>query len=180
MRIFKKTGKKFCRNFLTGFTLVEVLVATVVLSLLFMGALAVLRISDMTWNADMGLIGLQQQARQAMDGMVREIRQADSVNITTITPTQDDIDFSIPGLGANRIRYYLDINTDQIFREYPDGSGLDATIVLANNIITLKFSGSDPVQIQLRAQKTVRGRTITFPGTVTVPENLIERAKLRN
>lgn len=178
MRIFRKTGKKFCRNFLTGFTLVEVLVAAVVLSLLFMGALAVLRISDVTWNVDMGLVGLQQQARQAMAGMVKEIRQAGSVNITTITPTRDDIDFSIPGLGANRIRYYLDENTGQILREYPDGS--EATIVLANNIISLKFSGSAPVQIQLRAQKTVRGRTITFPGTATVPEDLTERVKLRN
>ena len=178
MRIFKKTGKKFCPNSLTGFTLIEVLVAAIVLSLLFMGALAVLRISDVTWNVDMGLVGLQQQVRQAMAGMVKEIRQAGSVNITTITSTQDDIDFSIPGSGTNRIRYYLDTSTGQILREYPNGSG--ATIVLANNIITLEFSGPDPVQIQLRAQKTVRGRTITFPGTTAVPEDLTEKVKLRN
>ena len=178
MRIFNRAGKKFPRNSLSGFTLVEVLVAAVVLSLLLTGALAVLNISNATWNIDMGLVELQQQTRQAMAGMVKELRQAGSVNITTITPTQEDIDFSIPGSGTNRIRYYLDVNVGQILREYPDGSG--ATIVLANNIITLKFSGSDPVQIQLRAQKTVRGRTITFPGTAAVPEDLIEKVKLRN
>lgn len=194
MILFKKAGKKFYRNSLTGFTLVEVLVTTVVLSLLLMGILAVLNSSDMTWNVDMGLVELQQQTRQAMAGMIREIRQAGSVNITTIIPTQDSIDFSIPGSCANCIRYYLDTNTDQILREYEDSNGSETTIVLANNINVLNFcckggvdcfdcSGITIVEVQIKAQKTVKGRTIIFPVPGNDPateEYLVERVKLRN
>lgn len=166
MRIFKKTGKKFCRDSLTGFTLVEVLVAAVVLSLLVMGVLTVLNSSDMAWNVDMGLVDLQQQARQVMARMIREIRQADSVTIGSSTVT-----FSTPWATAGNIIYSL--NNGQIIRTYDS-----STSVLANNINSLIFSSpvSDIVEIQLQAQKSVRGRTITFPMT----GKLIEKVRLRN
>ncbi len=166
MKIFNKAGKKFCRNSLTGLTLIEVLVATVVLSLLVMGVLAILNISDMTWKTDMGLVELQQQTRQAMAGMIREIRQADSVpsaSGTTIT-------FSTPWATSGNIVYSL--VSGQIIRTYNSSAS-----VLVNNINSLIFSQSSGiVKIQIQAQKSVRGRTITFPMT----GNLIEKVRLRN
>ena len=189
MRIFNKAGKKFCRNSLTGlapleirrgkrlsgangslslmgFTLVEILVAIAVLSLLAVSVLTVLNISDMVWNADMGLVDLQQQTRQAMARMIREIRQADSVTVGSSTVT-----FSIPWAASGNITYSL-VN-GQIIRTYNS-----LTNVLANDINSLIFSlpVSDVVEIQLRAQKPVRGRTIVFP----VTGNLIEKVRLRN
>lgn len=166
MSLFSRTKKNLNLNFLSGLTLVEVLVATVVLSLLAMGVLAVLNISDMTWNTDMGLVELQQQTRQTMAGMVREIRQADSVpsaSGTTIT-------FSTPWTAAGNIIYSL--SNGQIIRTYNSVAS-----VLGNNINSLSFShSSGVVEIQLQAQKTVRGRTITFP----MIGNLIEKVRLRN
>ena len=166
MSLFSRKKKNLNSNFLSGLTLIEVLVATVVLSLLVMGVLAILNISDMTWKTDMGLVELQQQTRQAMAGMIREIRQADSVPSaggTTIT-------FSTPWAASGNIVYSL--VSGQIIRTYNSSAS-----VLVNNINSLIFSqSSGVVEIQIQAQKSVRGRTITFPMT----GNLIEKVRLRN
>ncbi len=166
MSLFSRTKKNLNPNFLSGLTLIEVLVATVVLSLLVMGVLAVLNISDMTWNTDMALVELQQQTRQAMAGMIREIRQADSV----ISAGGTTITFSTPGATAGNIIYSL--NNGQVIRTYNSVAS-----VLANNINSLSFlDSSGVVEIRLQAQKSVRGRAITFP----ITGNLIEKVRLRN
>lgn len=165
MRIFNKAEKKFFRYFLNGLTLAEVLVATVVLSLLLAGALTILNSSDMVWNVDMGLVELQQQTRQAVTGMTSEIRQADSVSVAS----GSTITFSTPWT-VNDITYSL--SGDQIARACGN-----STSVLADNIHSLNFAfDSDIVEIQLQAQKSVRGKTITFPMT----GNLTGKVRLRN
>jgi len=65
-----------------GFTLIEILVSIAILSVVIAGIFAVLNIGDMTWHSDMGVVNLQQQARQAMGSMVREIRQASDITIS--------------------------------------------------------------------------------------------------
>ena len=172
MRILSKAGKKLFRNSLTGFTLIEILVVAVILSLFGVGILTVLNSSDTTWNAEMGLVQLQQQARQAMDRMIRELRQAKASSVNLVS--SQDINFLIPGSGTNYIRYFL--NDGQILREYPEGSGVSS--VLGNNISSLDFSSlvSGVVKVQLQVQRSIRGRVTTFPGT----GNLVEKVKLRN
>lgn len=165
MRIFNITEKRACRRLRNGLTLVEVLIATAVLSLLLTGALTILNSSNSTWNVDTGLVELQRKTRQAMAGMVREVRQADFVAVDGSTIT-----FSTPWAAAGNIVYSL--NNNQIIRTY---NGI--TSVLANNISSLNFvDNSSVVEIQTQAQKAVRGRTITFP----VEGSLIEKVKLRN
>ena len=170
-----------------GFTLVEILVSLLILSVVLAGIFAVLNVGQMNWNSSMSSLDLQQQVRQAMDGMSKEIRQSSFSNIT-INPDQGAINFTVPiDITTNpityssTINYYLNDNS-QIVREHPSGT----TKILANDISNLSFccvgivaancldyDNSTAVQIYVEGNKTVRGRTY-------LPFNLTEQVRLRN
>lgn len=170
-----------------GFTLIETLVSVGILTFIMVGIFVVLNVADMTWHSEMGLLDLQQQARQAVDGMLREARQIDPSYGITITSGGSDISFSItdditnPGSPVTySIRYYLFNN--QVIRENPAVTG--APKILANDVISLSFccwhggicdtdcSSTDVLQIQLDAAKTVKQRPFSFA--------LNEKVRLRN
>lgn len=165
-----------------GLTLIEILVSIAILTIVIAGIFAVLNLGDMTWHSDMGLVDLQQAGRQAMDGMVREVRQSRTSDITISEPGPDTgakIQFIIPlDITTDPITYsetisYYRNSSNQLIREYPQGE----TKVLANYIDSLSFSLSGYlVQIQLSAEKTVRNRTLSFPLTGV----FTEQVKLRN
>lgn len=156
-----------------GFTFVEGLISVLILGLLMGGIVMVLKTADMSWHSESGLLDLAQEARQAMDGMIREMRQGNS-NYVIISNAGARIEFKIPTditaepvTYSDNIAYYL--SGSQIIREYPLGT----TKVLANNISSLIFSQSaDTVGIALTASKDVRERTFTF--------SLEEKIRLRN
>lgn len=158
-----------------GFTLVEILISAAILTVLIAGVFMVLNIGQRSWNADMGWLDLQQQARQAMAGMVREIRQSKSSDIA-ITGAPPRIQFRIPTdittqpiIYSADISYYLSNN--QLIREHPAGT----TKILANDINALNFSLSDDelsLSIALEARKSSLNRVLTFP--------LSEKVRLRN
>lgn len=175
----------------TGFTLIEILLSIIILSILIAGIFAVLRIGDMSWQSDMGLLDLQQGVRQAIDGMTRETRQGRPTDIT-ITPhgvtPGDTIQFLIPD-SVNTIQYSL--QNEQIVRQHAG-----TNTVLANNINSLSFclwdgvdccdttlencSSAHILEIQLRAEKTVLERTLCFPYPCNPPRFLTEQVRLRN
>lgn len=148
----------------------------------------VLNIADFSWSLDGGLLGLQQQARQAMDGMVREIRQSNNSHISI--PVSTKIEFQIPTdinplTYSDWISYYVE--SGQLFREHPMGSDPPDRAAVANDINSVTFcwchgatcatcdnvnGGSNLVQIQLVAGKTVREKPVSF--------SLTEKARLRN
>ena len=171
-----------------GFTLIEILISAAILSLVVLGILGVLQFADMAWHSDMGLLDLQQAARQAMDGMSREIRLADRSREVSMAADGTTIQFYIPDY-SDAITYSLSNN--QIIREHPDGTNK----VLANDISSLTFcwvhgdgsctterdcsglcSQSYLAQVQLRAAKTVKQRELLFPAAGA----LTEQARLRN
>lgn len=166
----------------SGFTLVEILIATALFVLLIIGVFSVLNVADMSWHTDMGLVDLQQETRHAMDGMTREIRQADPLRSVTIGAGGNSLQFYIASY-ADPITYTL-IN-GQLIREHPNG----VNSVMGNDISSLAFcwlqsngacqaarNNSYTLQVSLRATKTVRQRTLTFPSA----GHLIEEVKLRN
>lgn len=171
-----------------AFTLVEVLVSIAILGFLIAGIFGVLNIGTMTYNTNLGRLDLQQNARQAMYWMVRELREA-SAGEVNIEPRVDSlgnydrITFNTPN--ESSIRYYRDgedidgnnIGT-QIIREYPAGTYR----ILANDIHSLSFSLSgDVVESQLTAKKTVRRRDLCFPAPCqNPPKTLKEKVRLRN
>jgi len=160
-----------------GFTLIEILVALLILSFIIGAIFAILNVANLSWNSSMGSLDLQQEVRQAMDGMIREIRQSKPTAIT-VDPSGAKVDFSIPNI-SNAISYSLSAN--KIIRVYPAGSGTFWT--LANNISSLNFcclgganctdcANSQILQIQMQAAKTVRNQSLSFP--------LQEKVKFRN
>ncbi|MFZ2357152.1 MAG: prepilin-type N-terminal cleavage/methylation domain-containing protein [Candidatus Omnitrophota bacterium] len=160
-----------------GFTLLEVMISLVILSVLIAGIFGVLNISDKTYHNDMGLLELQQQVRQAMDGMVKELKQSKASSIT-ISNAGARIDFKVPtDLTTSPVTYTSFIayyrSGNQILREFPAGT----TKVLANDINALTFSlTGNMLQVQLSAQQTVRQRVLTFPLTGF----LTQKVRLRN
>jgi len=160
---------------MSGLSLIEILISTLILGIIVAGIFAVLNIADMTWNSDMGLLEIQQQVRQAIDGMIREIRQCRPQDIT-IKDEGSRVDFLVPDI-SNSISYY--ILNNQILREHPAGTQK----ILANDITDLKFCcvggisctdclNAGILQIRIRADKTVKGRPLSF--------SLKEQTRLRN
>lgn len=150
----------------SGLSLVEILVSILILTFIVAGIFEIFILGDRTYFMDMGLLGLQQQVRQSMDGMTREIRQTDNSDIIIGNST---IEFIVPNFVP--IKYYL--NGNNIIREHPAGT----LKILATDINDLSFMcDSNLVQIQLSAQKTVKGKVVSFPvnGTIT------EKVRLRN
>lgn len=157
-----------------AFTLLEILVSIVILSLIIAGVYGILNIGNMTYNEGMGLLDLQQQARQAMDGMTKELRQAkrEAGRPVTITEGGSKIEFYIPSF-SNLISYYLQNN--RIIRQHPIGTNK----ILASNIISLNFFLSDSfLQIQLQVKKSLGQRDLYFPSDLS--QYLTEKVRLRN
>lgn len=158
-----------------GFTLIEILISMAILSLVMGGIYGVFNTADKTYNEDMGLVDLQQETRQAMDSMLREIRQASRpyANINA----NGSLTFSIPTM--LNITYQLDTSSHQIIRQL---AGINK--VLSNDIQSLSFCWWDGascctsgcgnlevLQVSITSAKVAR-RPVTF--------SLTERVKLRN
>ena len=173
-----------------GFTLVEILVSVLILGLLFAGIYAVLNVGNIIFREDVGLVELQQQARQAMSAMVKEIRESKS-SVITLADTNTKIIFSVPPAvygnpWVGPISYYRDVNdtnndgvVNQIIREYPTGTRK----ILANDITALSFSITGKVVVvELAAKKAARGRELCFPVLYCkdTSKTLKEKVKLRN
>lgn len=148
-----------------GFSLVEILVCIVILGIIIAAIFMVSNAANMSWDAFSAMLDLQQQARQAMEGMIREVRQSRPLDIT-ITNLGGRINFFVP-TSPQSVSYYLQSN--QIIREHPLGT----LKVLANDINSLSFSlAAFILEIQLEARRIVRQRTLSFL--------LREKVRLRN
>lgn len=171
-----------------GFTLVETLVSVLIFGLLVAGIYGVLNVGSAIYREDINLVELQQQVRQAMDWMAKEIRESKPSEITitngnTISFKVPPAIYTDPWVGP--IIYYRDVDdtnsdgiTDQVIREYPQGTRR----ILANNITVLSFSlSTDIVEIQVAAKKDVGARELCFPSPCAEPQEAFKgTVKLRN
>lgn len=160
-----------------AFTLVEALVAGLISIILSAGIIMFLNIADTTYQTDLVLLDLHQQARQAIGYMRRELREAVEKSIST---DGGRVTFNTPAL--SNVQYYRDTGNNQAIREYPFGT----LRILGSNVGALSFccwnpqlticdtscSGSDLLEITLWTAKTVKGRALNF--------SFKERVRLRN
>jgi len=167
-----------------GFTLVEILIVIAVLSIVMAGLFSLLNIADLSWYTDMGIVDLQQQARRAMDGMVREIRQSKYTTIN-ISDGGQRIDFKIPidltsspVTYSDNITYHLDSTNHAVVRSYAGTNN----ITIGSDINYLNFSSSgNIVNIVLNTKKITHQREIYFPSKIAgVEQFLVEKVRLRN
>jgi prepilin-type N-terminal cleavage/methylation domain-containing protein len=104
MKIIKIKNQK-------GFSLIEMMVVVVILALIVLGLVTFFTGGVKSWVAGQSQIKAQREARQAIDRMVREIREGENVK----TGSDDDtIVVSIPALGSELtydVTYSLSDNT---------------------------------------------------------------------
>lgn len=169
-----------------GFTLIEIIIAAFLFSIISAALFNVLAAARSSLGAGESQISVQQVCRNGLDSMMRELRQA---GVSTITGVPADgtnyssIAFQIPTAIAaagitwsGNIQYALGgLNGAQLLRTQ---SGSQK--VLANNISVLSFnrSAANPnvVNISITAQKN------TFPGFTAMQSTitLVSQVKLRN
>jgi hypothetical protein len=174
-----------------GFVLAEFIMVVLIFSMIMGGIFGILTVGRQSWHTGSIQVELQQQARRAMDWMVREIRQSgldyapehpgevigladDGLVHNTITFRMsqgwDNINDWIDW--GNQIQYSVGgLNNQQLLRsEGPQ------TTVLANNVVGLEFRrqpGSPIVELSLQAQK------VSAPGR-TLQRTLNSQVVLRN
>ena len=149
-----------------GFTLIEVLAGSIIMSFIVIGIYDIMILGSKSWNTDMGMLDLQQESRLAMDGMTRELRGGSSKSPVSITDGGAKIEFSHPQ-AAGAIKYYIE--DGKFIREYPASNKK----ILANDASSLNFSHSgDVIEVQLDSGKTVLGKNLAF--------SLEEKVRMRN
>ncbi len=79
-----------------GFSLIELMVVVVILGLMVLGLVTFFTGGAKSWVTGQSQLTAQRNARQAMDRMVREIREGESASGTTTSVTVD-----IPALGSS-------------------------------------------------------------------------------
>ena len=137
----KKDNKKyFCIKSQKGFSLIEMMVVVVILGLIVLGLVTFFTGGARSWVAGQSQLEAQRNARQAMDIMVREIREGEAV--TSITSTS--ITIAIPALGsdpAGSVTYtWSGTPGNPINRE---GNPL------IDNVKTVSFISTDPSKVHI-------------------------------
>ena len=150
-----------------AFTLIELMVTLLIFTIILTAIYSSFTISNNFYQIDMGLLNVQQQARQAMDWLVKELRESSSssVSISYTSPSLENITFNTPS--KTGIQYY--VASGQLIREHPVGT----TRVIANNITALDYTlGSSTLKIALTTSTTALKRPISI--------QLVEKISLRN
>ncbi|MGI9953177.1 prepilin-type N-terminal cleavage/methylation domain-containing protein [Moorellaceae bacterium AZ2] len=116
-----------------GFTLVEVVVAVTIFVLALSAALALYVRGTQMFRGEEIRVEVQENARVALDRMVRELRTAREINgvsATSITFTLED---------GSQVRYYHDTSRQQLMRQKDGGVN-----PVASYIKDLRFTDDPP------------------------------------
>ena len=106
--LYAKKQKKFILLYnkqQRGFSLIEMMIVVVILGLITLGLVTFFTGGTKSWVAGQSQLTAQRNARQAMDRMVREIREASEIT----TSNDEKIIFNTPW--ETGITYELSVNT---------------------------------------------------------------------
>ncbi len=140
-------------NFLVkGFTLVELMVVAVIFSLVLAATFAVLTIGRRSWQISNTQIEVQQQARRAMEAIVRDLRGASAVDPATFVDGVSNgiIRFTLEG---EQIEFALDqegYDAEQLIK-----TAAGTSSIIADDITGIQFNlfGDNVIYITLNSQK---------------------------
>jgi prepilin-type N-terminal cleavage/methylation domain-containing protein len=114
-----------------GFSLIEMMVVVVILGLIVLGLVTFFTGGAKSWVAGQSQLEAQRNARQAIDRMVREIREGKNVKINS---TSNSILFITPFDGSPEIRYHLNTG-GTLYR--------NTTNAIIDNVLNLSFTYFD-------------------------------------
>lgn len=130
---------------LTGWTLVEVMVATVILAILAISAFTVFKVGVDTWHRRGVYSTLQADVRRAMERMSREVHQSSFNSPYGINASGSTLVFEIlePDDSWSRIQYSLGGSDGTVLLRHGWDGGNEEWIggeVVANNVLQLTFT----------------------------------------
>ena len=136
------------RKFLTGFSLIELLVVVLIFSSIFIAMLGILNVGKRSWSLGTTQAEIQQEARRAMSMITKELREASAIDSATF----------VSGISTGIIRFTLEGQTI----EYTlNGTDLEKTVSsvttsVARDVdgVQFKLLGSDIVHIALSTKRT--------------------------
>jgi len=108
-----------------GFSLIEMMVVVVILGLIVLGLVTFFTGGTKSWVAGQSQLKAQREARQAIDRMVREIREASEVTTNTDTkiifntPWETGVIYELSGNTINRNSNPLINNVSNLDFDYP-------------------------------------------------------------
>ncbi len=138
-----------------GFTLLELMIVVFIFTFLFAALLTVMSTSDRSWRTGQHKLTVQQEARKAMDTIVKLLRQTnpdwDGTGTYNVTITSNNrIDFYKPVFdAAGNYQYPFPKITFKLNPSKPtqllknEGSVVNP-VVIANNIESINFGGGCP------------------------------------
>jgi len=169
-----------------GFTVLEMLVAIAVFSMLMLCIYTIYMTGLKNYYFGSSEMHLQQQARVSIQNIMKEIRQSRYSDIS-INSGLNSISFkkpiniyTNPATYSGTITYYLDSNNKQIIRLDPSGSSK----IISSNVNGAQFccfngtscdnscASPDTLHVNIETQERIMNKTISY--------NLTEKIKLRN
>lgn len=148
-----------------GFTLIELLVVVLIFGILFSAIMVVLTSSNSSWRTGRSKIIEQQEARRAMDEIVRLLRQSNSNWVIggisysmAVSDSNKRIDFYVPVFSSGgaistlkKVTFKLDpANPRRLLKK----EGTAESIVIGGELEDINFSISDGlVLLQLTTKK---------------------------
>lgn len=102
-----ETARQFVKNnmFLTGFTLLEIIIALAIFTLASIGVGGAIVSIQQSWQKQKASVNLVNNARWGMEFIANEIRRAPATSISLIT-NPDGIKFELPGGPVYEVRYW--------------------------------------------------------------------------
>jgi prepilin-type N-terminal cleavage/methylation domain-containing protein len=156
-----------------AFTLIEVLMVSLIVPLLLMVIFIVMRGGDQVYSTVTVSMDIRQSSRNGMERILREVRESNASTITTISANADRISFTTPrfkdGSGVLvPIVYFLN-TSGQIIREYPPNTRKPVAV----DITGLKFLKTGPqLDIAISAAKASNRGLLTY--------SIKQKVRLRN
>ena len=130
-----------------GFNLIEMMVSMAILGLIILGLVTFFTGGTKAWIAGQSQLKAQREARQAIDRMVREIREGKNVK----TGSDDDtIVVSVPALGsedAYDVTYHLSGNTTIVRRKNTSSNPLIDNVIKISGESIFKYYDSSGIEI---------------------------------
>jgi len=128
----KNVSNKSILNQKKGFSLIEMMVVVVIMGLIVLGLVTFFTGGARSWITGQGQLKAQREARQAMDSMVREIREGSNIvsgsNATSIiihyldSFSKSDVNYSLTGTTISRDSNVFIDNVQTLNFTYPDVS----------------------------------------------------------
>jgi len=171
----KKTG----RSLNSGVTLIETIMVVAIMAIFSVFLINFVAASNKATAVQQAAVPSRSEAKQAMEAMMKELREGDPSAAGGVTVNSSTVVFSIPNQVSQtngiqswkQIQYSYD-STNKRINRIEDGT---TTTVLGRNVESLSFSKSnDVVTATLQTQVTISG------STDTVTTSLTSQARLRN